>query len=119
MPTDAADSGPTPTVSVRGTAVLRAEPDEAMLLVMLTALKDDPGAALADVSQRSNALVALLDELGVAPSDRSTSGVTVYEEFDHTSQGRRSLGHRAASSVATRLTDLELIGSLVTRATTD
>jgi uncharacterized protein YggE len=64
----------TPMVSVVGTAVLRAEPDEAMVVVTLSALKDGPGQALEDVARRSEALVALLDEFGIASSDRSTTG---------------------------------------------
>jgi uncharacterized protein YggE len=122
VPMEKADPGSgsdAPTVTVRGEAVLRAEPDEATLWVTLTALEDAPGPALADVSLRSEALVALLDELGVVKADRSTTGVTVYEELDHTARGRRSLGHRAAARVAARLTDPELIGRLVTRATTE
>jgi uncharacterized protein YggE len=107
------------TVTVRGEAVLRAEPDEAMLWVTLTALDDDPGQALADVSRRSGALGAMLDELGVERKDRSTTGVTVYEEFDHTPGGRRSLGHRAAATVSARFTDPEPIGRLMTRATAE
>jgi uncharacterized protein len=87
--------------------------------VTLSALKDGPGPALEDVARRSEALVALLDELGIASSDRSTTGVSVQEDFDHTQHGRRSLGHRAASAVAVRLTDVDLIGRLVTRATTE
>jgi uncharacterized protein YggE len=118
-----ADSDPshsaTPLVSVIGTAVVRAEPDEATLVVTLSALKDGPGAALEDVARRSEMLVALLDRCGIDSSDRSTTGVSVHEEFDHTQAGRRSLGHRAASAIAVRLTDLELIGRLVTRATTE
>lgn len=109
----------TPTVSVIGTAVVRAEPDEAMVVVTLSALKDGPGPALEDVAWRSERLVGLLDEFGIASSDRSTTGVSVHEDFDHTAEGRRSLGHRAASAIAVRLTDLELIGRLVTRATTE
>ena len=113
------DASSSSVVSVVGEAVLRAEPDEAMVLVTLTAVKETPGPALQDVARRSDALIALLDELSIDPSDRSTTGVSVQEEFDHTRQGRRSLGHRAAASVAVRLTDLELIGRLVTRATTE
>ena len=37
---------PTPMVSVVGTAVLRAEPDEAMVIITLSALEDAPGPAL-------------------------------------------------------------------------
>lgn len=108
-----------PTVTVRGDAVLRAEPDEAILWITLSALDDDPGQALSDVSRRSEALVAMLDELGVAKPDRSTTGVTVREEFDHTRSGRRSLGHRAAASLSARLTDPEPIGRLIAKATTE
>ncbi len=105
------------TVTVQGEAVIRAEPDEAVLWITLSVLEEAPGAALADVARRSHALVVLLDELAVVKADRSTSGVTVSEEFDHTETGRRSLGHRAASVLSARLTDPELIGQLITRAT--
>jgi uncharacterized protein len=111
--------GRAPVVSVIGEAVLRAEPDEAVVLVTLSALADTPGPALDDVAHRSGSLVALLDELSILPADRSTTGVTVQEDFDHTHEGRRSLGHRAASTIAVRLTDVELIGQLVTRVTTE
>ncbi len=121
MPVDASDLRPSgaPVVSVIGEAALRAEPDEAMVLVTLSALEGTPRPALENVARRSDALVALLDELSIDRSDRSTTGVTVQEDFDHTQEGRRSLGHRAASTVAKRLTDLELIGQLDTRATTE
>jgi uncharacterized protein YggE len=113
------EADPAPTITVRGVGLIRAEPDEAMLWITLTALEDGPGTALADVSTRASALAALLDELEVAKADRSTSGITVAEEFDHTEQGRRSLGHRASSGISVRLTDPDLIGRLVAKATED
>jgi len=93
----------TPTITVLGSAVVRGEPDEAVLSITLTVLEDAAGAALSDVSERSNALIALLDEAGVPKADRSTTGVTVDEEWDHTEQGRRSLGHRATARLSVRL----------------
>jgi uncharacterized protein YggE len=90
-----------------------------MLWITLSALDYDPGGALADVSRRSDALVALLDELGVAKRDRSTTGVSVHEAFDHTKSGRRSLGHRAVARVSARFTDPEPIGRIIASATTD
>jgi uncharacterized protein len=118
-PADPESNDTPPTVTVRGDAIIRAEPDEALLWVTLDALKDAPGPALSDVSARSTALVALLDELGVAKPDRSTTGVTVYEDFDHTQTGRQSLGHRAISRVSVRVTDPEVIGRLIAQATED
>lgn len=100
-----------PVVSVVGEAVLRAEPDEAIVLVTLSALADTPGPALEDVARRSGSLVALLDELAVLPADRSTTGVSVQEDFDHTRQGRPRLviaprpRPRFASPTLSRLVD--------------
>ncbi len=121
MASDAAREAPdaVPTVTVRGEAVLRAEPDEATLWVTLTALEQAPRLALEDVAHRSAALLELLDELDIPQLDRSTTGVGVSEEFEHTQRGRRSLGHRAVARVAIRLVDSDVIGRLVTRATAE
>jgi uncharacterized protein YggE len=101
---------------VRGYALLRTEPGEALLWLTLTALEDEPGPALSDVATRTAALVALLDGIGVAKADRSTTGIAVDEEYDHTKSGRHLVGHRATSQTSVRLTDPELIGQLVARA---
>jgi uncharacterized protein len=105
-----------PTVSVLGEARIRTEPDEAFVWITLSAVHESPGQALADVAKRSESLAALLNELEIAPEHRSTTGVTVAEEFDHTRAGRRSLGHRAQASMSLRLTDTQLIGRVVMRA---
>jgi uncharacterized protein YggE len=106
-------------IVVRGDAVIRAQPDEAILWLTLSALGQSPGAALADVEERSQGLVRLLDELRLSSADRSTSGVTVREEFDHTARGQRSLGHRASVRTMVRITDPAIAGRLISRATTD
>ncbi len=110
-------AGGVATVTVMGGAVLRTEPDEALLWISLSALHDTPGRALSDVSARSNALVVLLNEFRIDKADRSTTGITVYEEFDHTPNGRVSLGHRAVSRVSLRLTDPDLVGRIIAQAT--
>jgi uncharacterized protein len=116
---EADNGGSIPTVTVRGVGLIRAEPDEAVLRITLSALEGEPGAALADVSTRTSALVALLDDVGVGKADRSTSGITVAEDFDHTEEGRRSLGHRASSGMSVRLTDPDRIGRVIAQATQD
>jgi uncharacterized protein len=108
-----------PTVRVRGEASARAEPDEALLWITLSFLDESPGRALAEVAARSDALLALLDELAVPTADRSTTGLTVSEDFDHTPSGRHSLGHRAVAGVQVRFDSAEPIGRLVSRASED
>jgi uncharacterized protein YggE len=111
------DGGRAATVTVTGVAAIRTEPDEAFVWVSLSRVDASPGAALADVAKRTNALAQLLDGLAIKPELRSTSGITVLEEFDHTPQGRRSLGHRAVATTSIRLADPELIGRVVASAT--
>lgn len=96
-------------MSVRAEAAVRAAPDGGVLLVTLSAMETSPGHAMADVARRARSLEAILDELDVPPADRSTSPIVLREEVDHTIDGRRPLGHRAASSVTIRLLDPELI----------
>jgi uncharacterized protein YggE len=105
-----------PTIQVRGSGTGRTEPDEALLWITLTATAETPGEALSDVADRSNSLSGVFDELKIDRADRTTSGVSVSEEFDHTQDGRKSIGHRAVTQVTLRLTDPELIGQVVSRA---
>jgi uncharacterized protein YggE len=114
---DRPDAGMPATVVVDGSASVRIEPDEAFVFLTLTKTEPAAGPALTDVAARGDALAALLDELKVPKTDRSTTGITVNEEFDHTKDGRRTLGYRAAATLSVRLTDMELIGTVVMRST--
>lgn len=113
----ACSSDARPTVTVIGEAAIRTEPDEAIVWITLSATESSPGPALADVATRSEALAQILDKFGIARQDRSTTGITVSEEFEHTNDGRRSLGHQALASMQVRLADTETIGHLIMRAT--
>ena len=105
------------TVTVRGEASLRADPDEALLWITLNEVESTSGKALADVGRRTEALLTLLNDLDVAKEDRSTSGGSVAEEFDASqTRGRRSLGHRATAGVALRLADADVISRVISRA---
>ena len=105
-----------PTVTVVGAAAVRTQPDQAFLSITLSTLDESPGPALADVAKRSRSLAIILDELGIPPENRSTTGVTVAGEFDHTDEGRVSRGHRAVASMSVRLADTELIGKVLMRS---
>lgn len=105
------------TVVVVGSASVRIEPDEAFVFLTLTKTESAAGPALTDVAGRGDALAALLDELDVPTDDRSTTGITVNEEFDHTKDGRRPLGYRATTTLSVRLADMQLIGTIVMRCT--
>lgn len=104
------------TVSVRGQAAVRAAPDEAFALIELTARDASPGVALADVVRRNERLVAILDDEGIAPADRSTHGLTLTDEYDHRGGERRLAGRRATVSWIVRAAKPETVERVLVRA---
>jgi uncharacterized protein len=117
IPTQNPGASDPATVLVVGSASVRTEPDEAFVFLTLTRVESAAGPALTDVASRGEALATILDELDVPTEDRSTTGITVSEEFDHTKDGRRPAGYRAATTLSVRLVDTRLIGTIVMRCT--
>jgi uncharacterized protein YggE len=104
-------------VTARGHAVVAGRPDESSWTIDLTATADTPDAALAQVGERGQALTALLDEIGLPPEMRSSTGVSVREavEYENGSPVRR--GFRAQNLVTVRLRDPAVAGTLLQGAT--
>jgi len=104
------------TVTVRGDATVRAEPDAAILWVTLSGSEESPNKALEGVAERADAFGAVLDELDVGEADRSTAGVSVAAQFDPPARGNRGFVYRATARIAVHLADADVIGKLIARA---
>lgn len=102
-----------PTVTARGDAVVAGTPDEGVWDIMVDAFDASPDAALADVGRRSAELQGVLDALGVPKERRSTTGVSVREEFDYTDGKQVHRGFRASNVLTIRLTDPAIAGRLI------
>jgi uncharacterized protein YggE len=102
-----------PTVTARGEATVPGRPDLGVWTIAIGALDASSEAALADVGTRSEALEAVLSELGVPPEQRSTTGVTVREEFDYVDGKQVHRGFRAQNVVTVRLADHAAAGKLL------
>jgi hypothetical protein len=105
------------SITVRGTGVVRAQPDEAELTFLITALAARPDEALDDVAARSATLQDVLGETGVARPQRRTSGVSIDEEREYADGRHVHRGYRATNVVTVRIGDAELIGRLIRVAT--
>lgn len=105
------------TVAVRGTGTAYGTPDEASLSLRVESLRPTAAEALADVAERTKALVALCHEVGLADPDVTTTGVGVAEHGEHDNEGRwQHRGYRATNRVTARVRDVESVGTVLTRA---
>lgn len=105
------------TITVTGRAQVSVPPDEATVTLRVDSVAATPTEALATVGEHARELFALLDELGIAPAKRSTSGVSVSEEGEHDSEGRwQHRGYRAGERLTVTVADAETVGRLLGEA---
>lgn len=104
------------TVTVRGSATVGASPDEATVTIELAELRATSEEAYTQVAERSKALEALFDELGVERARRSAGGVTVGEHVEYVDGREQHRGYRAAASTSLRLADAALVASVLREA---
>jgi uncharacterized protein len=105
------------TVTVRGTAVVPATPDEVRLAVSVEATEKSPEKAQAECARRSDALDQVFDQLRIEASRRATQGLTVQEQREYEHNRWVSKGFTATNRVLLRLDDPEPIGQLLRDAT--
>ena len=94
------------TITVTGTATAAVAPDRAIVRVALTHLAPTASAAMAEITTRSTALTALLDELAIARADWATSGVTVSEESEWRNDRSVVVGQRATATASITVRDI-------------
>ncbi|HBY46997.1 MAG TPA: SIMPL domain-containing protein [Thermomicrobiales bacterium] len=106
------------TVTVRGTAVINAQPDEVELDLSVSYLDRTAEAALAEVIKRSATLEEILSELSIDRACWTTTGATVQEETEWNSKESKHIhrGYRATNCVHLLLTDPEPLGKLISAA---
>lgn len=107
----------TGTVTVRGQALVPGEPDEAHVFLQIKAVEKSTQKAMADVSERTDRLQAIFEELDIPPLARATSGISVGDETEWSSGKRKHLGYHAVNQVSVRLDDAATVARLIAEAT--
>ena len=105
----------TESIIVTGHAVVPGEPDEARLEVRLTALRNTPAEALAEVAKDCQELQGIFSELSIGSERRTSTGISVNAENEYDGTLKRYIhkGFRASSGTTLRLDDVSLVGKLV------
>ncbi len=107
------------SVIVRGTAAASVTPDFAELTLEISPRAGDAASALDTAAARSQQLVQLLDQHGIAATDRATAGVSVNEEYEYRDNQQVMVGHRATTAVTVTIRSTDLVGRIVRDAVGD
>lgn len=103
------DSG----ITVTGTGQATAPADLLRLILNVGQDAADVATAVAEVAERTDAVIAALRDQGVAADDIQTSAVSVYPQYGETAT---VAGYRAAHSLTVSTTDLTGFGRLLNAA---
>jgi uncharacterized protein YggE len=87
------------------------------MMVRLREVQEAAEDALRRMAARAQTLDTLLDELRIAATSRTTSGVSVREEREYERNRRVHQGFAAEARTVLRLTDASVLGRLMTEAT--
>ena len=100
-------------ITVVGTGSASGPPDRAQLNLAASAVRSDPGAAMTVTSERAQALIDRLGELGIERKAIQTVDLSLWPETDR--NGAPS-GYRARNGLRVEFTDLSNVGSVVASA---
>ena len=105
------------TVTTRGQAVIPAEPDEVRVQIGVESLEQAAADALERTAEKSAELQRIFEELEIPKKARSTSGVSIDEQWEYTDKKQVFRGYRASTQITVRLEDASVLGRLMQEAT--
>ena len=117
LPSLAQDTGtPAPstadrTVTVNGTATIKAKPDEAVISLGVQTQANTAQSALAENATKMTALLAALTDKGIAKDDIATSYVSIYPTYGN--NGMEITGYQAVNQVDVTVRDISKVGEVI------
>lgn len=102
------------SVAVSGQGKVFGTPDMVTLSVTISETRDTSGAALSAVNTKIDQILGAVSAANILREDVSTSGLSVYPEYDYSGNSRRLLGQRATQSLQIKVKGVD---SKATKAT--
>ncbi|MBE9639118.1 SIMPL domain-containing protein [Salipiger pacificus] len=111
----AAQDAPLPRITVTGEGEIATVPDMATVSLGITAENPEAGAAMDEASRVAEALLARLDELGIAATDRQSSDISLRPVWSNGDDGttRGITGFEAGNQLTVRVRDLDRLGEVL------
>ncbi|NMB70290.1 SIMPL domain-containing protein [candidate division WWE3 bacterium] len=96
------------TISTAGDGKVYAKPDMAEINLSFSEMAPTSREALEMVNKKIDEAIKKATENGLSDSDISTTGLSVYTEYDYSNSGRKVLGQRATQSLSLKVRNLDV-----------
>ncbi len=100
-------------LTVSGHGTVDTYPDEAVIRLAVVTLAEDVKNASDENSEKMDAVLAALYEIGISEDDAVTSGYRVRPNYNHGGSDRRIVSFRVRNSLTVTVRDIEEIGNVV------
>lgn len=120
LPSLAQDTGsPSPSttqrsVTVSGTATIKASPDEAVISLGVQTQANTAEGALSQNAERMTAVFAALNDQGISKNDIATTSVSLYPTYGQS--GMEITGYQAANQIDVTVHDMTKVGTIIDAA---
>lgn len=104
------------TISVSATESMSVTPDLATVDLGVTTSGASANAAQDANTEKTNALLAGLQELGIESKDLKTSYYTVYPQYDYNRSPAVVVGYEASQTITVRVRNRDLVSSVLEKA---
>lgn len=122
LPVAALAEGPAPAlITVTGEGIVRAAPDQAMLMIGVTTQADTAAAAMAANSAALATVLAQLTAAGIADSDMQTSNLSINPNWTGYDSGSTPTisSYVATNQLDVRIRALDTLGAVIDAAVSD
>ncbi len=103
------------TISVSGDGKVFVKPDMAELTLSVYETENTSKAALEKVNERTNTIIKLIEDQGIAKKDIQTTNFQVNPEYDWATSGRKLLGYKAVHSIKVTIKNVDEKGTKVSK----
>ena len=106
------------TIAVYGTGIIETEPNKAVVSLGVETQSDNVTEALAQNSEKMDAVIATLEQRGVPKESIETSYFSIYPVKDYERPGEGIVGYRVTNAITVELSDLDTVGHVIDTAIT-
>jgi len=110
------DSNGNSTISVSGSGIIEAEPDEAKVCLGVETQSENVTDALEENSLRMAAVIEAMEELGIPKTSIETTYFRIRSVRDYEAKDDEIVGYKVDNEVKVELSDLDKIGEVIEEA---